>query len=108
MQKEINDEYDKTELNTNPYAHQLAKIRHCAEHRCLITVEIVPEQQKIFTEFVQAQDLADKTLILLNLLRELIIYLALSVNIDLEIKNDNVKFQNYLNEWVKLRFPNEI
>lgn len=82
------DFYEKKEINiTSPNAIPIFKMRNDMEHNCLRTSKGI--EKNIFTVYTTEGDIENNTFKLLKLARELIIYLCLAVNF--EINKDDGK-----------------
>ena len=79
------DFYEDEETNiTSPNAEPIYKMRNDMEHNCIRTVEFCPLNidEYTFTKFTTENQIENNTYKLLKLLREIIIYLCLAINIE--------------------------
>ena len=79
------DFYEDKKTNiTSPNAEPIFNMRNDMEHNCIRTVEIIPENIKeySFTKFTTEYQIENNTYKLLKLLREIIIYLCLAINLE--------------------------
>lgn len=81
------DFYEKKETNvTSPNAIPIFKMRNDMEHNCLRTGK--KTEKTIFTVYTTEGDIENNTFKLLKLARELIIYLCLAVNFEINKNNE--------------------
>jgi len=79
------DFYEDKDTNiTSPNAEPLYKMRNDMEHNCIRTVEVLPldKRENKFTKFTTEYQIENNTYKLLKLLREIIIYLCLAINLE--------------------------
>jgi len=86
------DFYEDEQTNiTSPNAEPIYRMRNDMEHNCLRTVDTIPKNIKeySFTKFTTEYQIENNTYKLLKLLREIIIYLCLAVNLENIVEKDN-------------------
>jgi hypothetical protein len=79
------DFYEDSQTNvTSPNAEPIFQMRNDMEHNCLRTVKVVPHNSNhySFTKFTTEYQIENNTYKLLKLLREMIIYVCLAINLE--------------------------